>query len=439
MANIKFSELPNLGNITANTTVPVVSGGQNYTVTTANLQAYVNSNATITGTSVSVSGNVIAGAYLNGDGSQITNLPVQAGTYSNANVAAYLPIFGGNLLANVISATGNISGNYILGNGSQLTGIATSYGNSNVATFMAAFGSNTISTSGNITSGYILGNGSALTGMYGNTQVSAYLGTYTGGMTAMTGNVTTTANIQGAYIKGDGSALTNVTANAALQGNLVGNIQGNGFGTNALSFVSATGNVTGNYIKGNGSELTGIVTSLQAGTGISVSAATGTITISATGGGGGGSSISNGTSNVAIAASGGSIGMVVAGNNRLTINNLGPGFAGIIANTGIQTDSLFITTGGQLSCQSPASFSGNVTLAGGSIGIVNPTIVNPNMSGSTGTGVILPYATVSVTRTYTGQVGSIRAVTDSPTNAGRMCYWCTTNSRWQYIDTNGAV
>ena len=44
MSNVKFSQLPNLGNITANTIVPVVAAGTNYTVTAANLQSYVNSS-----------------------------------------------------------------------------------------------------------------------------------------------------------------------------------------------------------------------------------------------------------------------------------------------------------------------------------------------------------------------------------------------------------
>ena len=97
--------------------------------------------------SLSVAGNV-TGAYILGDGSQLTNLPIQPGTYGNANVAAYLPTYTGNIaaasasitgnigvsnliagqsitaLAN-IGATGNVTGAYILGDGSQLTGFAT--------------------------------------------------------------------------------------------------------------------------------------------------------------------------------------------------------------------------------------------------------------------------------------------------------------------------
>ena len=79
-------------------------------------------------------------------------------TYGNTvNVAGN--VTGGNVLtAGIVSATGNVTGNFFIGNGSQLTGIAASYGNANVATFLAAYGSNTISTSGNITAGNLIGN-----------------------------------------------------------------------------------------------------------------------------------------------------------------------------------------------------------------------------------------------------------------------------------------
>jgi fibronectin-binding autotransporter adhesin len=45
---------------------------------------------------VEAAGNVKANYYL-GDGSQLINLPVQTGTYSNTNVAAYLPTYTGTL------------------------------------------------------------------------------------------------------------------------------------------------------------------------------------------------------------------------------------------------------------------------------------------------------------------------------------------------------
>jgi len=109
-------------------------------------------------------------------------------------------VIAGNVTTTgLVSATGNVTGNFFIGNGSQLTGLPATYGNANVATFMADFGSNAISTTGNITSGNL---------------VTAGLITATGNVIA--GNVTT------------------------------------------AGVVSATGNVTGNFFIGNGSQLTGI-------------------------------------------------------------------------------------------------------------------------------------------------------------------------------------
>ena len=69
----------------------------------------------------------------------------------------------GNLYtAGAVSATGNVSaGGFFIGNGSQLTGIVanTTYGNSNVVTLMANFAANNISmTTGTINSANIRGN-----------------------------------------------------------------------------------------------------------------------------------------------------------------------------------------------------------------------------------------------------------------------------------------
>jgi len=69
---------------------------------------------------VSATGN-ISGNFILGNGSQLTGLPA---TYSNANVAAFLPTYTGALSGNSASVTGNITGSFILGNGSQLTGLA---------------------------------------------------------------------------------------------------------------------------------------------------------------------------------------------------------------------------------------------------------------------------------------------------------------------------
>jgi len=93
-------------------------------------------------------------------------------------------VTGGNILTSgQVSAAGNVTGNYILGNGALLTGVVSSYGNSNVATFLAAYGSNTISTTGNITAGNITDTGSI-----------TVTGNITGGNLSVTGNITGNTN-----------------------------------------------------------------------------------------------------------------------------------------------------------------------------------------------------------------------------------------------------
>ena len=94
-------------------------------------------------TSLSAIGN-ITGNYLIGDGSQITNIPANSitGSYSNANVANYLPTFSGNLTAGNISASGTINATGII-RGASLVGLLSN-GTSRI---------NITSAAGNITFG----------------------------------------------------------------------------------------------------------------------------------------------------------------------------------------------------------------------------------------------------------------------------------------------
>jgi hypothetical protein len=102
------------------------------------------------GGAFSATGNITGGNILGGAN-------VNATTHTGTTVSVTANVTGGNVLTGgLISATGNITGNFIIGNGSQLTGLPAGYSNANVATFLAAFGSNTISTSGNITGGNLI-------------------------------------------------------------------------------------------------------------------------------------------------------------------------------------------------------------------------------------------------------------------------------------------
>jgi ATP-dependent protease HslVU (ClpYQ) peptidase subunit len=437
MSNIKFSQLPNLGNLTAATIVPVVASGVNYSVTMANLQAYTSSTT----------GNVTAGYFL-GNGSQLTGLPA---TYSNANVTTLMASFG----SNTISTTGNVTTGYIFGNGSQLTGIAASYGNANVNTLLSAWGSNTLSTTGNVTAGnlrtsgqvsatgnvtgtYILGNGSLLTGLagnYGNSNVTTLLagfgsntistsGTVTAGAVSTTGNVTagnvnTGGNVSGNYILGNGSLLTGLAGNYG-NPNVVSLLSA--FGSNTISTtgnitsgnLNTGGNVTGAFIKGSGSQLTGVVTSISAGTGISINQSTGAVTVTATGSGGGGNSISNGTSNISIPVA----------NGNININtNAAAGIYTIIGNSALFTGTASFTTNGLTS-----GISGQI--AGGQLSWPGRANFTGNFS--------VPTYTIATKPTIGNQQGDIISISNSPTYSNRLAYW-SAGTTWRYVSDNTAV
>jgi hypothetical protein len=67
------------------------------------------------------------------DGS--TDWQATSSLYGNANVAAFLAAFG----SNTVNTTGNITAGYFLGNGALLTGIAASYSNANVAAYLPTY------------------------------------------------------------------------------------------------------------------------------------------------------------------------------------------------------------------------------------------------------------------------------------------------------------
>jgi hypothetical protein len=184
-------------------------------------------------------------------------------------------ISGANVItANVFSATGNVTGNYFIGNGSQLTGIVatSSYGDSNVATFLAAYGSNTVSTTGNISSGNliasanVLGNGYArFTGAFDESQASTaglYLG-YAGGTPRIMFGTGTTA--QTLEIDNDGGTLRFYKP-----GTTLANLNTSGDFATAGN-ITATGKI--GYSSG------GTVTQTGTGQGVTLNQLTGQITL----------------------------------------------------------------------------------------------------------------------------------------------------------------
>jgi hypothetical protein len=186
---------------------------------------------------LSVTGNITTGGYFIGDGGLISNIVVTT-SYGNSNVASYLQ----NLTTNV-STTGNITGNYFIGDGSQLTGISggantqVQYNANGVFAGSAAFtfdqDSNTLSISNTVATTNLTAASIATTSatIYGN--LSGVNANFTGNVAAnnisVTDNITAAGNITG------GNILTGeqVIANGEIQ--------------------SGTGLFTGGYLSVNGS------------------------------------------------------------------------------------------------------------------------------------------------------------------------------------------
>lgn len=226
------------------------------------------------------SGNVIAARFI-GDGSQLTNLPVQSGTYSNANVTSYLPtylptylsIYTGNITAGNVTVTGRtttsnltVTGNSVLGavaNVSITGGIpgqvlttsgtgtlswstpAGTYTNANVADYLASdtittpiITNGNISTEANVQASYFIGNGSQLTGLpasYTNANVATYLASGN-----LTSNIITTANVNASSVNIGDELSFNAGGNiyAIPSGGLAGTVTVNGENDRGISLTA---------------------------------------------------------------------------------------------------------------------------------------------------------------------------------------------------------
>ena len=189
------------------------------------------SNILVSGDGVSVVGNVTTATFFIGDGSQLTNLPIQPGTYGNSNVANYLPT--NTTIININSNVANTDGN--------VANLTTALGNtnSNVANLTLVVANN----SANITT--------LQNQVYSNANVAAYLPTYSGNITA--NYISTTGDViasNGNTVIDDGVSTTgNVTgANIVTVGNVTANnFLGNSYlyanGDSIFANIQLTGNI----------------------------------------------------------------------------------------------------------------------------------------------------------------------------------------------------
>ena len=214
--------------------------------------ANVNGGNIRTSGQVSATGNIRTSNYLFVGQDINTSGDTTSGTYSGTSMSLSGNIVGGNLrTGGQVSASGNITGSYIFGNGSQLSGM---YGNTATATFLANFGSNSISTTGNISAGnvnlgYLLGVGDiSATGNIDATGNIAAVGNIAAGNISITGNVTG-SSLVGTIATATQNSITSVGALGSLSvtGNIIGGNLSVSTGTITVgNIINANGNAVGN-------------------------------------------------------------------------------------------------------------------------------------------------------------------------------------------------
>ena len=243
------------------------------------------------------------------------------------------------------------------------------------------------------------------------------------------------------FTSGNGIAI----ANSVISANLVA-------GNNVSFTTDANGAITIDAISGgNGSSITSVV----AGTGLAGGGSSGNVTLSLSTSGvtaatytnptlivdayGKITSASNNvvsgtvtsvnlTAGAGVSVAGGPItsnGSITVTNTGVTRLNAGAGIA-INAGNGNVTVSATGSTG---TVQSVGLTSNTLTVTGGPITSIGDIDVEFNK---------VPVYTIA-TKPGSGVVGMLIAISDSPTNAGKMAYWDTTNTRWSYVSDDSAV
>jgi len=209
-----------------------------------NLYSNVNVAAYLSTATINTTGNITA-AYISGNISVTGNV---TGTSPNVTIQAgsYSSVFDnqGNVTVPRLFANGNIqSTGYVFGNGAFLTGVVTgsSYSNVQVATYLPTYSGNIANVRLGVSGVLTFPDGTtqitAATGggsSYSNVNVAAYISTYTGNLSAGNANIISNLTV-GSYISTSGTG---------------GNISGVNFYLGNLAIL--TGNITASSFIGSG-------------------------------------------------------------------------------------------------------------------------------------------------------------------------------------------
>jgi hypothetical protein len=163
-------------------------------------------------------------------------------TYSNVQVATYLPTYSGVVTASNVAVAGNVTAQYLFGNGALLTGIVagSSYSNVQVETYLPTY-AGTVSASLVNTSGNILSSGLSV---FGNTRIGL-AGAVSGQFHTVVGNITQTSSGGAVYINTTGNVLAAaVVAGAVTSTGTVAVNAATGITTNQATFLLANATAT---------------------------------------------------------------------------------------------------------------------------------------------------------------------------------------------------
>jgi hypothetical protein len=374
----------------------------------SNVSSYGNANVTsllsaFGSNTISTTGNVTASYFIgNVIGNIVGNVVVpgsntQVLINDNGNIgtgAGFTFNTSGNVLSvpGSVTAVGNVTGNYILGNGSQLTGLPATYGNADVVSLLASFGSNSISTTGNVTASYVIGNGSLLSSITG-ANVTGVVANAT--FATSSGSATTAVTVTG-------NAQANITSVGTLTSlSVTGNVDAGNVQTTGL--ISATGNIrsANNLLLGGGISAAGNVFSNTALRTAGVISATGTVTA--------GNVVTGGL----VSVTGNTTTGGILTDNYYYANGTPVSFAGTYSNANVVNlmaafGSNSISTSGNVSAGNvligDLLGAGNVTATGNVTGafIVGNGSLLSNITGANVTGTVANAASATTASTVTG-------------------------------------
>ena len=165
--NITAGNVTTAGQISATGNIAATANVSGGNIVTGGL---ISATSTITSAANIIGGNIITGGQIISTAlptsiSAAGNIVASNFTTSSGLISASGNITGGNIFtAGVVSATGNVTGNYIIGNGSQLTGLPSGYSNANVAAYLPTYTGNLVSLTGPVTTTANVTGGNLITG-----------------------------------------------------------------------------------------------------------------------------------------------------------------------------------------------------------------------------------------------------------------------------------